>query len=154
VEGEEMRRPGAPPRLRARMVTTEGLLAELLLGRGLLVILGGLAVGAGDAKGLLQEFAGLQAVAAGVAPGLDADLAGRRHQDLDHSSVHEPSRFVTCRSRRCPKRWIFPTEWNALRKRLIQRAGALRFRPQVQAGEVTLTSFVACRRVRRPADRA
>ena len=58
------------------------LLLDLLGGVGSSVILGRLAVGGGDAEGLLQEFAGLQAVGADVAPGLHGDRALRRDGHL------------------------------------------------------------------------
>jgi len=47
--------------------------------------MGGLALGSGDAEGLLQELAGLQAVAASEALGLDGALAGGRDDDFDDS---------------------------------------------------------------------
>src|SRR5436190_13861864 len=61
-----------------------GLLLDLLFGAGIgLVELAGLAFGGDLAKRLLQELAGLEAVAASVAPGLDGGLALRRDSDFD-----------------------------------------------------------------------
>src|SRR4051812_8881769 len=58
-------------------------LPEGLVGGLALVELGGLDIGGGEAEGLLQEPAGGQALAAGVAPGLHGRLAARRDGDLD-----------------------------------------------------------------------
>ncbi len=57
-------------------------LAEFLIGLLALVELGGEGLGGPGAQGLLDESAGLAALAAGKATGLDPGLAGRADGDL------------------------------------------------------------------------
>src|SRR5207253_1049093 len=72
--------------LLASGVATHGAslrLRQCLLGGLALVELGGPGLDGGDAEGLLQELAGGEAVAAGIALGLDSRLAAGRDRDLD-----------------------------------------------------------------------
>src|SRR5262245_26454331 len=65
-----------------------GLLLHGLLGRLGLVEFARLLFGCGNAEGLLQEAAGLQAVGPGVALGLHDDLALWRDRHLDDAGHH------------------------------------------------------------------
>src|SRR5262245_25205469 len=67
------------------------LLLNVLLGRGGLEELRRFAVGGRDSKGLLQELARLQAVAAAEASGLDGGLAFWRNSDFDDTRHQVPS---------------------------------------------------------------
>src|SRR4051794_3661757 len=68
---------------RGRMARGSLGLREGLVGGLALVELGGLSLDGRDPQGLLQESAGGEAVAAGVALGLHGRLAARRDRDLD-----------------------------------------------------------------------
>ena len=70
-------------------------LAEFLIGLLALVELGGEGLGRTSAQGLLDEPAGLAALAAGEAAGLDPGLTGRADGDPDGLQATPPSRIVT-----------------------------------------------------------
>src|SRR5882724_12517527 len=76
-EGEDLVPPGGLGNTGAGLLL--GLLFDLL---GLIVFVG-LAVGPGKAEGLFQELAGLQAVGASIALGLDGGFALRRDDHFD-----------------------------------------------------------------------
>src|SRR5262249_18301201 len=104
------------------------LLGGLLLGLGLLVVLARFLIGQDDAEGLLQELAGLQAVAAAVALGLHGGLAGRRHRHFDHAGHPGSSRRALSRSNRDIFWRDFSNAGNARLNRASQRARAVRSR--------------------------
>src|SRR5262245_54391154 len=101
---------------------------DVLLGRGSLKELGGPALGGDGAEGLLQEPAGLEAVGAGVAPGLHSGLALRRDHHLDDAGHHGPSCLWISFSIREIRRRCFSTAWKARRSFASQRASAARSR--------------------------
>ena len=70
-------------------------LAEFLAGLLALVELGGERLGRRPAEGLLDEPAGLAALAAGEAPGLDPGLALRADGDLDGLQAAPPTGIVS-----------------------------------------------------------
>ena len=88
-------------------------LAELLAGLLALVELGGERLGGPPAEGLLDEPAGLAALAAGEAPGLDRRLALRADGDLD--GLHERTSDWIVSLIEPSARGCSTTEWPRLR---------------------------------------
>src|SRR3954454_17388306 len=71
-------------------------LAEVLVEGLALVELGGEGLGGSAAEGLLDEPAGLAALGAGEAPGLDPGLAPGADGDLDGLHEAPPTWIVSC----------------------------------------------------------
>src|SRR6476620_1774192 len=84
---------------RAACRTASSLEFDALFGRSGYVELSGPAIARRDSERLLEELARLQAVAAGVAFGLQADLTFRRDRDFDSAGHDDPSRVTNWQSR-------------------------------------------------------